>query len=276
MRIDSHQHFWIYEPDEYSWIGEGMEMMRCDILPGELEPILAANQMNGCITVQSEQNEKHNSFLLGLAAQHDFIKAVVGWVDLRSENIRVKLEYLKAFPKLKGFRHILQGESKRDMMLEPAFIRGLQVAGKMGYTYDVLIYPDQLPYVISLMELCPGQKFVLDHLGKPAIKSGEIKEWKNYIQKLAAFENLYCKISGMVTEADWKKWRSADLVPYIDAVVEAFGVNRLMFGSDWPVCLAAAGYDEVTAIMEGYFSSFTIAEQQRVFGGTAVEFYNLK
>lgn len=276
MRIDSHQHFWNYDPVVYDWINDDMDVLRRNFLPDELKALLAANTMDGCIAVQSEQNEKHNSFLLELADQNDFIKAVIGWTDLRADNIEDRLDYMKLFPKLKGFRHILQGETKRDMMLEPSFVRGLRVLGAKGYTYDILVYPDQLPYVIKLMELCPGQKFVLDHLGKPGIRKGEFNEWKKDIVALAKYPDVYCKVSGLVTEADWKKWKSADLVPYIDAAAEAFGTDRLLFGSDWPVCLVAAGYDDVAAIMEGYFSLFSAAEQEKVFGLNAIEFYNLK
>ncbi len=276
MRVDSHQHFWKYDPVAYDWISDDMEVIKNDFSPAQLKGLLKKNNFQYCMAVQSEQSEEHNSYLLSLAEKHGFIAGVVGWVDLQSEDIADKLEYLRLFTFLKGFRHILQGEKQRDMMLQPAFINGLKQAGSRGFTYDILVFPDQLPYVIEMVRLCPDQKFVLDHLGKPYIKKGEIEGWRNDIQSLAAFQNVYCKISGMVTEADWKKWRPADLVPYIDVVVQNFGTDRILFGSDWPVCLLAAEYDEVAAIMEGYFSFFSEAEQQNFFGGNAARFYNLK
>ncbi len=276
MRIDAHQHFWKYDPVNYDWIGEDMRAIRQDFFPDQLWPLLQQNNFQGCIAVQAEQAESHNAFLLDLAEQHDFVRAVVGWIDLCAADLKDKLDYMQLFPKLKGFRHILQGEPKRDMMLEPAFIKGLQVAGKKGYTYDILIYPDQLPHIVQLVRWCPDQTFILDHLAKPYIKSGNIQEWRRDIRKLSSCENVYCKLSGMVTEADWKTWRRSDLLPYIDAVVDAFGIDRLLYGSDWPVCLVAASYDDVVNIVETYFSSYTATERARVFGLNAINVYNLK
>lgn len=275
MRIDAHQHFWRYRPEAYAWIGEGMEVLRGDFFPPELSRLLKENGFDGCVAVQSEQTEEHSSFLLGLAEKYDFIKGVVGWVDLSSDDIHEKATAFRDSSKMKGFRHILQDESRRDMMLNPAFISGLRAIGRLGFTYDVLVHGDQLKFIEELLPQCPDQLFVLDHLGKPPIKSGEIEDWKKTMNELSRFENLHCKISGMVTEADWQEWQSADLVPYLDCVVEAFGVDRLMFGSDWPVCLLAADYGEVISIVENYFSSFTETEREKIFGENAIAFYKL-
>src|SRR5690606_11666772 len=220
MRIDAHQHFWRYRPEAYAWIGEGMEVLRGDFFPPELSRLLKENGFDGCVAVQSEQTEEHNSFLLGLAEKYDFIKGVVGWVDLSSDDIHEKATAFRDSSKMKGFRHILQDESRRDMMLNPAFISGLRAIGRLGFTYDVLVHGDQLKFIEELLPQCPDQLFVLDHLGKPPIKSGEIEDWKKTMNELSRFENLHCKISGMVTEADWQEWQSADLVPYLDCVVD--------------------------------------------------------
>jgi L-fuconolactonase len=200
---------------------------------------------------------------------------VVGWIDLRSENIEERLAYYKQFKKLKGFRHILQGETDRATMLKPGFTRGIRALKQFNYTYDILIFSDQLPYTIQFVESFPGQKFVIDHLAKPYIKDKKIAGWKEDIQRVAASKNVYCKISGMVTEASWQSWKEEDFIPYMDVVVNAFGTDRIMFGSDWPVCLTAARYDEVVNIVKDYFSSFTQNEQGNLFGQNAIKFYNL-
>ena len=275
-RIDSHQHFWKYDPARDSWINEEMSVIRKDFYPEQLQKILQANGFDGCITVQSDQTEIENAFQLGHAMKFDFIKAVVGWVDLQSENVEERLAYYQQFEKLKGFRHILQGEPRRDLMLKPDFKRGISLLHKYGYTYDILIFPDQLSYTLELVEEFPDQKFVIDHLAKPYIRDQKIYEWKNDMEELADHENVFCKVSGFVTEADWKNWKPEDFTPYLDVVTEAFGIDRLMFGSDWPVCLVAAAYEDVVSITENYFSSYTPNEREKVFGLNASKFYNLR
>lgn len=275
-RIDSHQHFWKYDPDRDSWINDDMAVIRKDFYPEQLQNILSENGFDGCITVQSDQTEIENAFQLGHAKEFDFIKAVVGWIDLQSENVEERLSWYKQFEKLKGFRHILQGEPRRDLMLKPDFKRGISYLNKYGYTYDILIFPDQLPYILELVDEFPDQKFVIDHLAKPYIKDGKIYEWKNDMEEMAEHENVHCKVSGMVTEADWKNWKQEDFIPYLDVVTEAFGIDRLMFGSDWPVCLVAAEYKDVVKIIKDYFSSFTENEQNKVFGLNAIKFYNIQ
>jgi L-fuconolactonase len=275
LRIDSHQHFWNYDPGTFDWITEEMSLIKRDFLPNDLKPILQQNNFDGCIAVQVEQTEEENSFLLTHAGANNFIKAVVGWVDLQSENIENRLAYYKGFKKLKGFRHILQGEKKRDLMLSPGFKRGISLLNKYNFTYDILIFPDQLGFAKELVKEFPEQKFVIDHLAKPYIKDGKIDEWKKNIEAIGALQNVYCKISGMVTEANWKRWKTEDFFPYLDVIVKSFGVNRIMYGSDWPVCLVAASYKQTLNIVQEYFFSFSKEEQELFFGGNAINFYNL-
>jgi L-fuconolactonase len=275
LRIDSHQHFWNFDPEKFDWITEEMSLIKKDFLPGDLKYILQENYFDGCITVQVQQTEEENSFLLNNAKDNDFIKGVVGWVDLQSENIDERLAYYHQFKRLKGFRHILQGEKKRDLMLSPGFKRGISLLNKYNFSYDVLIFPDQLIFAKELVKEFPKQKFVIDHLAKPYIKDGRIEEWKKDMEAIGSFENVYCKISGMVTEADWKNWKAKDFFPYLDVVVKSFGTNRIMYGSDWPVCLVAASYEQVLNIVREYFSSFSKNEQDLFFGGNAVKFYNI-
>src|SRR5688572_11434909 len=210
LRIDSHQHFWNYDAENFDWITEEMSIIRKDFLPAELGHILKTNDFDGCVSVQANQNGEENDFLLAHAAQYNFIKGIVGWVDLQSDNIESRLAHYQQFPLIKGFRHVLQGEKKRDLMLTPAFKKGISLLNKYGYTYDILIFPDQLAYSTELVKHFPDQKFVLDHLAKPYIKDRKIREWETDMRAIASHENVYCKISGMVTEANWKTWKNED------------------------------------------------------------------
>ncbi len=273
--IDAHQHFWNYDPVKYNWITDDMSVIQKSFLPADLQPILESNGIEGCIAVQTDQSEAENEFLLKLATENNFIKAIVGWVDLQAENIDERLDHYSQYHKMKGFRHILQGEANRALMLKPCFKKGIGLLELYGYTYDILIFPDQLKYALELVEAYPAQLFVLDHLAKPYIKDKKIDDWKKEIKAIAKYENLFCKISGMVTEADWHHWNKADFAPYLDVVVEAFGTKRIMFGSDWPVCLVAASYEEMMGIVKEYFSSYSQSEQDDFFRHNAVHFYNL-
>jgi L-fuconolactonase len=273
--IDAHQHFWKFDPVRDSWINDEMKVIQKDFLPDNLEKILKENGIDGTVVVQSDQSENENEFHLKNAEQFDFIKGIVGWIDLQAENVEGKFDYYRRHKKLKGFRHVLQGELQRDFMLRPAFKRGISLLTKYGFTYDLLIFPDQLVYAQELVEEFPGQAFVIDHIAKPGIRNRKISEWEKGITALANHENAYCKISGMVTEADWKAWTKQDFRPYLDIVAESFGPNRIMYGSDWPVCLVAASYEEMKNIVDDYFSSFSKDEQEAVFGRTAIDFYNL-
>ncbi len=274
-RIDAHQHFWKFDPVRDSWINDDMKVIQKDFFPEDLQPLLTANNFDGCVAVQASQSEDETDFLIKLSDENSFIKGVVGWIDLMAEDIEQRLEYYKTFSIVKGFRHILQGEQDRKFMLQTKFIRGISALQKNDYTYDILVYTDQLKYIKDFVVALPDQKFVVDHLAKPGIKHQILNEWKSDICAIAKYKNVYCKISGMVTEANWKAWTQKDFEPYLDVVTEAFGIDRIMFGSDWPVCLVAASYDEVVNIVTNYFSSFSVAEQDKVFGANAIQFYNL-
>jgi L-fuconolactonase len=275
LKIDSHNHFWKYDAVRDSWITPDMAVIQRDFLPDDFWPVLEQNNFNGSVVVQSDQSIDENAFHLKNADENSFIKGIVGWVDLQNEKVESKLAWYQTFKKMKGFRHVLQGETDRALMLKPAFKNGIGLLSKYGFTYDILIFPDQLKYAAELVKEFPDQKFVVDHIAKPPIKNGEIKEWKKNIETVAKYENVYCKISGMVTEANWKQWVLKDFTPYIDTVVESFGTKRIMYGSDWPVCLVAASYDDTLGTVKKYFSSFSVNEQQLFFGGNATQFYNL-
>ncbi|RYY45696.1 MAG: amidohydrolase [Chitinophagaceae bacterium] len=274
MRVDAHQHFWKFNPDKDIWITDDMAVIRKDFLPQHLEPLLKDAGFDGCVVVQSDQSLQENIFQLNNATEHAFIKGVVGWVDLQANNIHEQLQEFSRYKKLKGFRHVLQGESQRDLMLSPNFVRGIALLRQFEFTYDILIFPDQLIYAKNLAAQFPEQKFVIDHLAKPAIQKKEIKEWMLDIESIAKLPNVWCKLSGMVTEANWKGWRKDDFRPYMDVIVESFGIDRVMFGSDWPVCLVAASYEEVVDIVKDYFAAFSNDEQHKVFGFNASQFYN--
>jgi L-fuconolactonase len=275
LKIDAHQHFWQFDPGRDNWITDEMAVIRRDFLPQDLQPVLQQHGFDGCVAVQADASAAENVFLLEQAQVHDFIKGVVGWLDLRAADVADQLAALQQHPKLKGFREILQGAADPALMLQPAFKRGLGQLRRFGYTYDILIYANQLQYLPSFVGSFPDQPFVVDHLAKPAIKNQDITDWRREIQALAAHENVYCKVSGLVTEADWRHWQPADFRPYLDAVVAAFGPERLLYGSDWPVCLVAASYTQTLTLVLDYFASFSPAEQNLIFGGNAVKFYNL-
>jgi L-fuconolactonase len=275
MKIDAHQHFWQFKPIRDSWINDDMAIIKRDFLPQDLWPVLQANGIDGCITVQSDQTEAENNFQLQNAANNNFIKGVVGWVDLQANNIEERLAYYSSFNKMKGFRHVLQGEPQRDLMLQPKFMNGIGNLAKYNFTYDILIFPDQLQFIPQLLQVYPNQKFVIDHIAKPDIKHQNISDWKKDIEAIALFNNVSCKISGMVTEANWQQWQTEDFTSYLDVVVNAFGTKRIMYGSDWPVCLLAANYEQMFGIVTQYFASFSETEQADFFGVNAARFYNL-
>ena len=277
LRIDAHQHFWKYDPVAHSWIDDAMWVIRRDYTPADLLPLLQKAGMDGCVTVQVNQTEDENKEMLALADQYDFIRGIVGWVDLQHPDVEFRLEWYKeAYPKLKGFRHILQSERDRALMLKPAFKRGIGLLKKFGYTFDILIFPDQLGYTREFVAAFPDQPFIIDHIAKPYIKDRFItEEWKDAIRAVAAFPNVSCKISGMVTEADWKNWKPEHFRPYLETVVDAFGPGRIVFGSDWPVCLVAAEYAQVVGMVEDYFAGFSAEDRAAFFGGNAERFYGL-
>ena len=275
MKIDAHQHFWQFNPVRDAWMTEGsMSAIRQDFLPNDLQTILQKNGFDGCISVQADQSETETHFLLDLSNKNDFIKGVVGWVDLQSNDLSARLDYFSQFPKLKGFRHILQGE-KPEFMLQKSFMEGVKLLGKRGYTYDILVFPRHLSSVYKFLQTLDNQPFVIDHLAKPYIQRGLIKQWKSDMQRMAKHENVWCKVSGMVTEANWSNWQAVDFEPYLDVIFEAFGVNRIMYGSDWPVCLLAASYDKQLWIVENYLSKLSNTEGVKVFGENSALFYKI-
>ena len=273
--MDAHQHFWQYDPARHTWMDDKMTALKTDFLPLDLLPHLQNASLDGCMAVQADQSEDENAFLLSLAEKHDFIEGIVGWVDLCAENVEQQLDYYKQFSKMKGFRHILQDENQRDFMLRPDFLKGVAQLKKYNFTYDILIFTNQLAYTLDFIKLLPEQKFVIDHIAKPLIKEQIVGDWKDSMIQIASFKNVYCKISGLVTDADWRGWRKEDFKVYLDIVVEAFGTDRIMYGSDWPVCQLAATYEEQLDIVKEYFSSFSQIEQEQFFGGNAVRFYHL-
>lgn len=274
ITVDCHQHFWEYNPVRDSWIDASMERIRRDFLPNDLDAVLKQSKVDGCIAVQADQSIDETYFLLQLAQEFDFIKGVVGWVDLCSPTIEKELEALSIHKKLKGIRHIVQAEPT-GFMLEPEFQHGIAQLAKYNLVYDILIYPSQLDEATQLVSKFPNQVFVLDHMGKPNIKEEHIKDWKAKIKKLAHFPNVHCKISGMVTEASWNKWSLEDFEPYLDTVFECFGPKRLLFGSDWPVCLLSAEYNQVKDIVSNYLQHFSKQDFDRIMGGNAIKIYNL-
>jgi Predicted metal-dependent hydrolase of the TIM-barrel fold len=274
-RIDAHQHFWIYNQIEHNWMTDEMYLIKKNFLPVDLKPLLELNNIEGTVLVQVTQSEQETLSLLKIAETDDFVKGVVGWVDLSDNNIRRKLEFYKKYPILKGFRHVLQTEEP-GFMLQPDFMNGISALKEFDFTYDILIYPNHLEAAVAFVKKLPEQRFVVDHLAKPNIKDKKIAEWETGIRILAAYPNVCCKISGMVTEADWKNWREDDFTTYIDVILDAFGINRVMFGSDWPMCLVAASYEDVLRIVTDYFSSFSAYEQKLFFGENAINFYQLQ
>ncbi|MFH6998510.1 amidohydrolase family protein [Flavobacterium sp. FlaQc-57] len=275
MKIDSHQHFWKYNPVKDAWITEEMKVIQKDFLPTDLKPLLIENQVDGCVAVQADQSEKETRFLLDLAKDNDFIKGIVGWVDLCAENIDERLEYFYKYKKLKGFRHIIQAEEDLDFMLSEKFLKGISKLEKYKFTYDILIFPKHLENAAKLVERFPNQNFVIDHLAKPDFKNKEFNEWEKGIKAIAKYPNVMCKVSGLVTEADWNNWTVTDFTYCLDVVTEAFGIDRLMFGSDWPVSLLAASYADSCDIAEQYFSKFSKGDQDKFWSRNAINFYQL-
>ena len=274
--VDAHQHFWHYSAEKYGWINEKMRILKKNYLPDHLKKELQKNKVDGCVCVQARQDFQETKWLLSLAEQNDFIYGVVAWLDLCSENIEEILQTLSLNKKLKGIRHILQDEADENYMLKDDFIRGLRALEQKKLTYDLLIYPKHLPIAIKLLNKLPNLSIVLDHLGKPEIANQLIDPWKTHLQELSTHKNLSCKISGLVTEANWNKWKYDNFVPYLDVVFEAFGFDRLMFGSDWPVLLLGAkDYEQAKGILEDYTEHFSKEEKNKIFGENATQFYGL-
>ncbi len=276
MRIDAHQHFWKYDPVEYGWIGEGMDDLKRDCLPADLAPLLRSAHLDGSVAMQARSTLEETEWLLELADQNPFIKGVVGWVDLVSPDVQRSLERFSAHKRFRGVRHIVQSEPDDGFMLRQDFQRGIGRLAEFELTYDILVFPRHLPAAYELVALFPSQIFVLDHIAKPFIKDRSLSPWDTDIRRLASRPNVYCKVSGLVTEADWKNWKPADFSPYLDVVFEAFGPQRILFGSDWPVCTLAGAYADVTGLIKDYTRQLSAHELAEVWGGTAERAYNLK
>jgi L-fuconolactonase len=277
IRIDAHQHFWKYSAADYGWISESESMaalMRV-FLPGDLAPLLDASGMDGSIAVQARQSLEETRWLLDLAHENKRIKGVVGWVDLRSAELRAQLNDFSEAEKLVGVRHVVQAEPDDAFMVQPAFRRGIAQLAEFSLVYDLLLFPKHLPAAVQLVREFPEQAFVLDHIAKPSIADGVLEPWSNAIRELAQFPHVSCKLSGMVTEARWQQWRYEDLVPYLDVVFGAFGPARLMIGSDWPVCTVSADYARTLGIVQKYIERFSAAERDAILGGNCARVYRV-
>lgn len=276
QRIDAHHHLWRYSAEEYGWIDGNMAALQRDFLPEDLIAQMRSAGVDGTIVVQARQTLEETHWLLELADRHPEIRGVVGWAPITDPALLVSLEGLIGRAKLKGLRHIVQAEPNENFILSEDFNRGIRALHGTGLVYDVLIYERHLPQTIAFVDRHPDQVFVLDHIAKPKIGEGEVQPWAGRIREVAKRENVSCKISGMVTEADWKRWTPEGLRPYLDTVVEAFGPQRLMVGSDWPVCLVACGYEQWFRVLEQYFAGFSVQERDAVFGDNARQVYRLE
>ena len=276
MRIDAHQHFWKYNHVDYSWISDSMKILRRDFLPGDLLPHLKQIDFDGSIAVQARQSIEETRWLLELAGKYDFIKGVVGWVDLCSDEAESQLIEFASHPKFTGVRHVLQDEADDMFMLQEAFLNGISLLNKYKLVYELLIFPRHLPYAARLVNQFPDQQFVLDHIAKPLIKDRILSPWKEGIKQLALYNNVSCKLSGMVTEASWQGWTKDDFAPYLDVIFDSFGSSRLMIGSDWPVCTLASDYEVTMQIIMDYVTLKSEADSDLIMGRNAERIYNLK
>jgi L-fuconolactonase len=275
MRVDAHQHFWHFDPVRDAWIDDRMRVLQRDFLPADVDGDRRATAIDAIVAVQADQSEAETDFLLSLASRHHEIRGVVGWIDLRAPDLTEQLAVRRANPLLKGFRHIAQAEPD-DFLQRPEIIAAVTALGACAYSYDILIHARQLPAADALVSACDGVRFVLDHCAKPPIASGDLTDWRRGIARIARHPNLHCKLSGLVTEADWNHWTPEQITTCLDVVGEAFGADRLLFGSDWPVCLLAGSYARVFDVVDSWAARLTVPERARVFGGTAMAVYRLE
>lgn len=274
MTIDTHVHFWKYDKKRDDWITEEMKILRKDYLPEHLITNLRRNGVDGCVAVQAGQSEYETHFLVELSRSHPEINGVVGWVDLQNRNVEERLKFFSQYPVIKGWRHIVQSEPD-DYLLREDFNQGISALEAFGYTYDILIYHHQLKAALKFVTKFPDQPFVIDHCAKPDIRDKQIDEWKALIEELARQPNVCCKLSGLFTETHWKQWSPADFYPYLDVVFNAFGTDRLMYGSDWPVMLLSGMYVQWKSLLEKYMENFSEEDREKVFGVNAIRFYNI-
>jgi L-fuconolactonase len=273
-RIDAHQHFWRYDPAVQTFIDESMSVLKRDFLPEHSRAELARAGLAGCIAVQAPQTLEETRWLLELSDANDFIRAVVGWVDLRSKSLDAVLDELTEHPRLRGIRHILQDEPN-DIFEDASFKRGVARLAHHGLTYDMLVFERQLPLAGRLMASLPEVSFVLDHVGKPNLREPNLEFFLRDLRPIAKLPNVVCKLSGLVTEADWQGWKPETLRPFVEGAVELFGTERLLFGSDWPVCLLAGSYRDVFGLIDDYFREYSEAERAALFGGNALRAYRI-
>lgn len=275
MRIDTHQHFWKFDPIRDSWITEEMQVIKRDFSPLDIQFVLERNGFGGSVAVQADQSKEETAYLVQLANDYPFIKGVVGWIDLQAADIRQQLDSYQSDTVIKGFRHIVEGEADPDFLIRPAVLNGLKALADYGYTYDLLIRPRHYAATLDCVQQNPNLQFVLDHIAKPPIKSKAFDEWATFIDVLSAFPNVVCKVSGLATEADWEGWKLDDFKQYLEHIFARFGKERIMYGSDWPVCLLAASYEESIAIVEDKLGQFTAAEKNAFWAENAIRVYNL-
>lgn len=277
VRIDSHQHYWHFNEQDYGWMGDDMAVIKRDFLPKDLLPELQSIDFEASVAVQARQTWEETCWLLQLADENPHIKGVVGWVDLQSDNAEKQLQSFAAHPRAVGVRHVIHDEEDVNFMLRPEFINGIKLLEKFGLAYDILIFPKHLPNTIQFVkQFSPNQIFILDHIAKPFIKEGTITPWKEQIEELAQFPNIFCKVSGMVTEADWKNWTPENIKPYLDVIFKAFGPERIMIGSDWPVCLVAGEYAKVMGVVTSYIANLTEQDKANVLGINAINAYKIR
>jgi L-fuconolactonase len=272
--IDGHVHFWKYDKKRDAWITDKMKLLQQDYVPEQLMLNLKRNGVEGCVAVQADQSETETRFLVELARTHPIIRGVVGWLDLKSSHVNERLEHFSANAIIKGYRHVAQSEAD-DFLLGADFQRGVRALKGFNYSYDVLIYPRQLPAALQFASKFPDQKLIIDHCAKPDIRSGITDGWKQQIKEIASLPHVYCKLSGLFTEATWKKWNPADFYPYLDVVFESFGTDRLVYGSDWPVILLSGMYVQWKSLLEKYMEPYPLEEREKVFKLNAMRFYGI-
>lgn len=277
--IDAHVHFWKYNKIKDAWITDEMQLLQRDFLPTDLQPTLPENNIDGVIAVQADQSENETEFLLALAKRYAIIKGIVGWVDLQNKDLENKLLYYSKYHVIKGFRHLVQAEPTGFLKGEK-FLNGIKLLENFGFTYDILIYENQLKEAVDFVNKFPTQKFIIDHCAKPAISDKSISDpiaigWKSAMKEIGQNKNVYCKVSGLITEAKWNEWNEKDLYPYLDVVFEAFGTGRILFGSDWPVMLLSGNYLRWKDLLQQYMNQFSAEEKEKVFAQNAIDFYNV-
>ena len=276
MKVDAHVHFWRYDRAQYDWIDDSMATLRRDFLPAHLRPEMDRARVDACVAVQARQSIEETRWLLELADTHPFIAGIVGWVDLQADDVGAQIDQFCRHSKLVGLRHIVQSEADDRFLLKPAFCRGISLLGELDLAYDILIYPKHLAVAAEFVSRFKSQRFVIDHLAKPQLRSGEIREWEKGLRRLAEFRQVFCKLSGLVTEADWRQWTPAQLRPYLDVAFDCFGPQRLIVGSDWPVCTVAADYARTMSIVGEYLADKPETDRDAVLGGNAQRFWRLK